>query len=257
MSVRALRRGSIAASRAAAAGPFAPEGIAGVAEVWVADDLALSDGGAVSSWVGRVAARDLAQASSGKRPTYDLDGVGGEPSVNFDGSDDLLAYAGTLSTATSGHVFVVGQQNAATEMACWSTSDLDTGQHHIWAPYDSAGMGILCTEGASTDYVTASVTASANTPALIEWASDGSDYALRENNTVKSLTVAAGSNSGNWFGDVTLRDVFTLGAFNFVVETRRWNGRIAAVIVVDGAISGGDRTSLDGWVADKYGITLA
>jgi hypothetical protein len=42
--------------------------------------------------------------------------------------------------------------------------------------------------------------------------SNGSAYALYLNNTAESLTVAGGSNAGDWFADTTLRDNITVGA---------------------------------------------
>src|SRR4051812_46109678 len=94
--------------------PFAPEDIAGAVGVWVADDIAISDGSAVSSWVDRIASHSLAQATGGQQPLYRTSGIGGQPAVDFDGTDDLLRYAAALSTASSGSVFVVMRADVLT-----------------------------------------------------------------------------------------------------------------------------------------------
>ena len=58
-----------------------------------ADDLALSDGGAVSTWADRSGnARDASQGTSGNRPTYraTVAALNSKPAVEFDGSNDFL-----------------------------------------------------------------------------------------------------------------------------------------------------------------------
>lgn len=67
--------------------------------MWAADPLWTppADGGAVSSWRngGSVGTPDFTQGTAAARPTYDASNAafGGQPSVNFDGTDDVLAVA--------------------------------------------------------------------------------------------------------------------------------------------------------------------
>lgn len=259
VSVRIARRGSIAASTGSApAGPFEPENIVGAVEVWVADDLALADADPVSSWTGRIAGSSLAQ-SGGKRPVYDLDGIGGQPSVNFDGTDDVLRYAGTLTTGLSGHVFIVAYAAISAIRVAWATSDEASGAHFLLGAYQANPSGTVWFDNyeGGEDFLTAVPTLGVTTPMLLEWASTGTAYEFRENNSVRALTVGAGADSGDWFGDFTARDNFTVGAWKQTAEYFFWNGRIAAVIVVDGTISADDRAALNAGGAGKYGITLA
>lgn len=238
---------------------FAPENIVGAVEVWVADDIAISDGTAVSSWVGRVAASSLAQASAGQKPLYRTSSINSQPAVDFDGTDDLLRYAGTLSTAASGHVFVVMEADVVGARDFWSSSDEGSTVNYLAADANSAGVPIdmVVNDNSGTENYFHGTALTTATPYFLEWASTGTAYGLRINGTARALTFATGANNGKWFSAVSGRDNFVLGALKQSSEIRFHNGRIATAIVVDGVMSAGDRTSLNAWVTAKYGITLA
>lgn len=248
---------------AAPGGGFEPEDVVGAAACWVADDCsAVGDGNAITNWVDRVAAFTLTQGTSGNRPLYRSSGIGGAPAVDFDGSNDLLRYAGTVSTANTGHVFAVAYHDAGTgaTQAYWCSGDEATDENFILGSrYETnTTLAVQSTIAGQTDWVRGNTTISLTTAYLLEWASDGSDYAERVNNTVQTRTVLGGADTGDWFGDVSGRDNFVLGALklNFGGANHA-NVRLGMVLVVDGAISSDDRSALGDWVSSKYSITLA
>lgn len=239
-----------------------PETITGAVEAWVADDIAITDGTAISSWVGRVAASNLAQATGGKQPIYRTSGINSQPAVDFDGTDDILRYAGTLSTALSGHVFVVVRYDnpgAASNDLAWSSSDEATTNHWLFGDHIASGspaMDMFQQDGGSGDEVFGGTNLASATDYLLEWSSSGSAWVLRKNGAAESLSVATGANSGDWFGDVSGRDNFVLGAFKRTTEGGFLDGKIAAVVIVDGTISDADRFAFYDWIEAKYGITM-
>lgn len=238
-----------------------PEEIASVAGVWVADDIAQSDGTAVSSWLDRTSSRNLAQATSSKQPLYRTTGVSTEPGVDFDGIDDLLVYAqgNALSIAGSGHVFAVFQIDSfAAHGSVWGSRDhLDTGEDlrgSVLTTGDVQFRQRANFAGADTYEVDANLATS--TAYLVEWASDGSSYSCQVNGVSQSLIITGGSDTGDWFADVPGRDSFTVGGLKADIETSFLNGRVGTVVVVNGAISLNDREDFYEWVEVKYGIDL-
>jgi hypothetical protein len=217
--------------------------------------------------VDRIGSFDAAQADSGKQPLYRTSGIGGQPAVDFDGSNDQLVYAAAdpVSTAQSGHVFAVVLADSP-GLTVWSSGSNLAQNRYIYGVFRAGnplGTGDWIQIGQrnndTADTVLSEATATViNVAYLTEWASDAADYHLRIDNALQSLAVTNGTDSGDWFGDTTSRAWFTFGCIKHAgLELSRFDGKIAMLLVVDGAISSGDRTALNSWVADKYGITLA
>ena len=78
---------------------------------WSADNLGLSDGDPVSTWVDVGGEGNDVTASGSARPTYRED-VGGYPAVEFDGLDDFLASVATLDLTSGYEAFTVLDINA-------------------------------------------------------------------------------------------------------------------------------------------------
>jgi hypothetical protein len=241
---------------------WGPELIIDAAAVWIADDIALADGASVSSWVDRIGGYDLAQATGAKQPTYRTTGIAGHPAVDFDQSDDMLVYtaASAVTTATSGHVFLVLRAvgvSGATRYV-WSRADnQSTLVDRIVGAYNDLGFYFAQWASFPTiDEVQATTTPPVNgDDYLVEWASTGTAYDMRVNGTVQTLNIQQGSNNGDWFGDTPGRDHFVLGGLKHSGETGHTGADVAALIVVDGAISSDDRDNLYAW-AERYGLSL-
>lgn len=75
--------------------------------LWVASDIALSDGAAVSSWVDRISATDLTQATPAARPTYQTAALNGQPAVYFDGGDSLASAAAAFANNGAAYTVVI------------------------------------------------------------------------------------------------------------------------------------------------------
>jgi hypothetical protein len=244
--------------------PFAPEDIVGCVACWHADDLALADGATVLSWTDRKNGLVLAKYAAQNAPTLDLDGLGGQPAVNSAGQFLELVGANPVSTALSGHVFAVVQFQLLPSGArsIWASTNLSGTNDTTYLKgvvQSTGGIGVQQNAaGVGTDHVRSTTPPSLTTPYLVELASNGSAYELRQNNTVQTNSVVTGADTGDWFGD-------SAGRGNFSVFGSRTTGavsslsshRLAMLLVVDGAISGGDRAGLNAYVATKYGITLA
>jgi hypothetical protein len=248
-----------------------PEDVAGAVACWVADDCsAVGDGNPVANWVDRIGGKTLTHPTAARRPLYRaVSNLGSQPALDFDGSNDILYYtaADAISTALSGHVFIVIRGDQLENRSPWGTFDVGssfTGGFYL-AGVATNRLRLAHEVQTGTDdevRVAASNSIATNTDYLWEVSSDGSAWQIRQNGAVQTLAVEIGSNTGDWFGDSPNRDNFVVGGqkYNAAVDTHEfsvWDGRIAMVLVVDGPISAGDRTALHAWVAAKYGITIA
>lgn len=224
-------------SLGASSSAVSPQDIPGMLAAWVADDIGIGNGAAVSSWVDRVAGFNLAQSTGANQPLYRTTGVGGQPAVDFDGTDDSLIYTAPdpVSVAHSGHVFaVVVLDTLASFGTVWSSEDTSSDSRIL----GEASAKAVFIEDRGTGFgfigVNGHTSLSIATPYLIEWASDGSAYELRVNGVVQTLTFTSGTNTGYWFDVTTSRDNFVAGeqGANFI------NGKIAALFVVGEAPGG-------------------
>lgn len=88
---RVLRRGTAAPS-------FDPSTVSGLVAWYIADDLALADATAVSSWTDRAGTpHNAVQATGTKQPLYKTAILNGHAVLRFDGIDDFLRSPLTLS----------------------------------------------------------------------------------------------------------------------------------------------------------------
>lgn len=241
---------------------LSPPSITSQVAVWWANDLALSDGAAVSSWVDRVGSFDAAQATGSRQPIYRSSGIGGHPAVDFDGTDDILRYAAAnaVTTSTSGCVLAVVLFDTVPDavQAVWASSDEATIVRRILGGPRATTLTSFLSQrnNDTTDDVSGDDVLSSSTAYMLEWSSSGTAYSLRRNNDPQSLTVHTGSNNGDWFGDTANRDNFTLGARQTTAVDSPIDGKIALLIVANAELSSGDRTLIYDWVSDYYGITM-
>lgn len=84
---------------------------------WDPADLmaSVADGGVVSSWVDTTASVSLAQATGGLQPVlrYSVTNFGGEPGVDFDGTDDFLSGTIANDNQATSWLFVVDDDDAS------------------------------------------------------------------------------------------------------------------------------------------------
>lgn len=180
-------------------------------------------------------ARDLAQSLT-KRPLWD-DTITANGYSIFDGANDLLAYsaADSISTASSGEFYCVIRPSSVTgTQAIFGTADESVANKLLSIQLNGAYLEIAQNDGGTEDRVTATTTAmSTGTSYVIGVISTGTAWELRVNGVSQALTVASGSNSGDWFGDTSARDSATLGARKTTSENTFLNGYIGEAFLID------------------------
>jgi hypothetical protein len=84
----------------------------------------ISNGAGVGTWSDRAGSLDYSQGTSGEQPTYTTNSINGQPSVNFDGSNDKLRCTDTLLNAN---------------FALFTIAKVNSGDAHIAGARESSG----------------------------------------------------------------------------------------------------------------------
>ena len=220
-------------------GAFSPTDVAGLT-VWLKADAitGLSDADPVTTWVDSSGnGNDATQATASKKPIYKTSIINGKPIVRFDGTDDYVRTGAFTATATAKTIF------------CVFNSDVD-----IWT-YISDGQshnrGCFLTEPGKLTYHAGggqiSRTTSAHVGAFVyaTIVDNGASSSVNHNGgtpttgTVNSATYTAAT-------------VGTGGAEG--TDEPFFNGDVAEWLLYDGALSAGDISSVEGYLADKYAL---
>lgn len=234
-----------------------PPSIPSAVAVWWADDLGLVNGASVTSWVDRVGSLD-AESGVSAIPTFNATGINGKPTVDF--FEDILVVTATspFSSITSGCVVAVVEIGGLGSSGVWASSDEATPNNYLLGVSVGGDIRMQVNPGAfGADY--AYTTVSPPVTHAIEWVSTGAAWQIRLDNAAQTLTTV-GTNTGDWFDDVSGRDNFTIGASRRFGEGTGANfldGKIAFLMVTDGELTTQERSDLYEWISTYYGITVA
>jgi len=238
---------------------FSPSDIAGL-QLWLKADAitGLNDGDALTTWEdSHTSNNDFAQATAGKKPTYQTNEINGLPVVRFDGTDDLLTAANFLSSS-EGTVFAVVRFTAAIAHGTRILASADQATNSYWwlctASY-SSGVPNIAIEQKNNDTSTGvggSTALAAATPYIEMWHSNGTAYSLRVNGNDETESLIAGTDNGDWLGDTANRDAFSLGAQKLVAEGAFFKGDIGELIMYDTGISAGNITSVETYLNARW-----
>ncbi len=215
-----------------------PETLPGFSFRFRAEDIAGSDGDAVSSWSNRGTGGAATQGTAGNRPLLKRNIWNGKSTVRFDGSNDFLDASG-VSLSQPDTIVVVASCGAAgaknlidgitTRQAIYVSSSF---RHGL---YSGTGSGIDLTLGAVWSASPEVCVAIFNGASSTAWA----------NGTALTTTVSPGAN--NLSG-------LRIGSFNGSAAS--WNGDLAEIIGYTGAIGTSDRDALETYLGAYYGITV-
>lgn len=221
---------------------------------WLADDLAaVGDGNAVSSWTDRISGVAVANTSTA-RPLYRATGLGSQPSVEFDGSNDSLVYSASDPVATTNVGAVIAVVTfGATTGSVWSSGDDAVSTRYMFGNLTSSRLRMQAAQNASADVVSFSQSTGTG---IFEWQANGI-WELRKNNAVQAFTVDGGANVGRWFGGVTGRDRFSLGSLaSNNTQNNYLTGHIASLMILNAPLTDPQRAPLYGYLSDKYSIAI-
>lgn len=242
---------------ALAAASDGPPSVAGQVGVWWATDLedTYADGASDISWPDRVGGLTLASVGSRYRATA----INGESAVDTESNAWMDSSIANFNPSGTGCVVMVMKIDVSGggEGFFWGSGDLGS-VNFIGGGAVTNGTRrmIYQSRGAGTeDVIYGDTTINHGSNYVLEWSSNGTAIAMRANNVAQTLTVSAGANEGDWFGDIAARDNFTFGAVRRSTTTAiTANLNSSFILVTNQVLSAGDRTSLYAWINSVYGI---
>lgn len=253
MSLLVARRGSINPRRATGGGGGGtPDTITGLHTWHKADAITgKSDGDPVAQWDDESGnGWHLTQPTSGLEPIYKTGIINGLPVLRFDGAGARYAYADSVFGGLSeGEMFVViklvnDPPNVSSKAGAWNFGSSSNRSHYPFTDgvvYESFGS-------------TARKNTGDPTPSLASWrlynpASSSTEWTSRIDGSVHFTTAT------NTVGFPSSAIEF---GSNYVGGTREFvDGDIAELIIYDNVLSSAYRTTVEDYIADKYGLTIA
>lgn len=220
------------------------------------------DGDRVASWQSAEGnAYELAQSDNDLRPTWvaEVAGLNSLPALQFSGTQ-ILEIAQTLVAQTSGEVYVVYYPTAAGDayQTLLSQSDEAT-TNHFWR-IDGRGNNanghpnVVWQNGGTADTLDADGPIAAATAYLLVVRSDGSATTMELNTVAQTIAADTGSNQGNWLGDLTGADNFTVGAKKDSGGVSLGATAYVAEVLITTTLSASHRSGLSNLLLDKYAI---
>lgn len=254
-------------------GNFTPLSIANC-ELWLRADKkiysdsdntpAASDGTAIYAW-GDLSnnGRDFTQSTTDNQPLLKLttNGINNRPVLLFDGTNDILVNATNFLGGVAGTVFAIGRLSAVPKdfQSIFASEDTGTANYYIlFNVFQSTNkIRILQKNNDIVDSVAGDTTINAGTNYGLLWRCDGVAYTMEVNGTNQTLAAATGANNGDWFGDTTLRDNFTIGGGINTSAGQFFKGSLAELILYSRRLSDAEITKLEKYFTRLYGITFA
>jgi hypothetical protein len=217
-----------------------PTDVAGLKAWHKADAITANDNDALSAWTDSSGnGNNLAQGTGINQPIYKTSIMNGKPVVRFDGSNDNLASTFGTGQSSPYTVFVVSQFSAS-----------GTSQKMIFDGVSDASAAIFRSVSNDAWYV--------NNGSQIGPATGASDvkhvYTAVFNGSSSSLSIDGGTPATGTLGTPSLAGI-TVGCRGNGTECA--DADIPEVIVYSGALSASDIDTVETYLGDKYGITVA
>jgi hypothetical protein len=228
---------------------------------WRISQLGLADGTVVASLADiSGAGNTLAQATTGKQPTFKTAGINGVPALAFAGGQMLLTSAQLTLGNTWTIVTVADSTSTPAAAQQIVSSDDSSGVRAFQTRYEGSAASIgaiqFANDGTNRAVTTATLSPSAATASVLTFRRTFSVYGTKFEIWVNG--VLAGSNyTAHNFGKSTLAPI-SMGA--------RWSagsivdplfGHIGDTILFDTWLNEAERRAAEAKVARVYGITLA
>lgn len=230
---------------------FVPTDIAGC-QMWVRSDLGLTfNGSAVTAWADQSGnGRDLSQGTAANQPGYTAASINNLPSINFDGSNDVLFTSSAFSLGTYTVLLVTTGQDG-TNGWFWTREPAS----HVVSDtlYGTTGSTMYSTRAGNTsgwDLTTSWGQWGATTAKLLVTQMDGTHagHFTRLNGVTQTPSSGAGVDPGT----LSTTDMFTLGARSDAVLPSKI--KVAEVIVYDHALDAADLARVEQYLRRRYAL---
>lgn len=242
-----------------------PADIAGLAAWLKASSITASDGDLIGTWPDSSGnARDYAQATSAKQPTYRPTALGGKPALRFDGVDDAMVGNAAALTAMTGSpgftVFAVLTRNATgTSRRVWSeTKNGSTSSSRLTMISHNSDMRVGGVRVDSDPYVEEAYANAIPAATPLVMTAQG-DYALGTIRGFRDGTEQTPATPNSWSagsaGSAT--DAGSSALASIGGSTGYMGVDLAEFIAYPRALSPAERATVHSYIQDTYAITVA
>ena len=202
-----------------------------------ADDISGNDGDAIATWYGKTTVtNNLTQTTEAQKPILKKNIINGHAVARFDGSDDNMVF-GTALTANPFHLFVVAKYNATGRVIVSGGG----GALRVLLGLIAGDNAISIIKSGAVVLGTSSNTLNNASFNLITLYYSNPNYGFRFN----GVDAGTGSNAQT-MNPATHVSKSDYGEY--------WNGDIAELIVFNRALSGGEFTTVEDYLAGKYAL---
>lgn len=218
----------------------------------------------VSQWNDKsTSGLNMAQATGSFQPTFTTSGINGKSAIDFDGTDNFLknGTAGGGLTGTSGEVWMVYLlDSVAGACAGLASSDEATDNNFIVLQPLRNGTDLnvqINSNNAGTANAARGDTVEATATCYItRFKTDGTTWSMGVSGVTQTLTIVAGSNTGDWWGDIAGRDNLTIGALVRNASPNGeifMNGKIGEIIAYNNSFNDSKSITLFNYLLSKWG----
>ena len=196
-----------------------------------------------------------------KKPIFKTAIINGKPVIRFDGTNDILT-AANFDSSTEGTLFVVFKLAATTNgQHLFASNDEATATFlfncAVRLDVTDTGLYYQQRNNDTLDRIAGGSTIGTSVFQIVMFQSNSSALTLAINGTNETLTVRSGVNNGDWVGDTTARDNFSIGAAKTTTEANFLNGDIAELVYYNRALNVGELSMLTKYLGRKYGIVVS
>ena len=225
--------------------PPVPQSVFGL-QLWtrVESLAALADGDPVASWTDESGHEThLAQSTFGSQPVYRTNAIG-QPSLYFDGTDDLLTSVASVFKPDQHTIFVVAMPLATGENDILGTGGTGDGDALLML-YSNHLRGHAW-RGSDSNELDGSTAIHASTLAVFEQTVSDTDITLRLDGSVEAWLGISGTpaNTRKWV---------TLGSRS---TGTNFSGHILAVLVYDRALTDSEANTIRQYLIDTYAVAV-
>jgi len=167
----------------------------------------------------------------------------GKPGITFDGADDLFrSILGPYLVGSSGLVMGLVRLTSTPNVfqVLFSSSDVATTTSNciVFVRADDASPYAVCVQqnaADGADDLRGDTVITALVPRVYAWRSTGAAYSIRIEGRQEVLSVVGGgANTGDWYGDTTLRDNTVIGGWLTTSFLHKLLGQVALLLVYEG-----------------------
>jgi hypothetical protein len=207
----------------------------------------------VQTWVSQGTAADLTAATVAARPVRQHCLAVGKDLVYFDGAQALSGTTDLPGGAEGCCTIAFRPTRVRGTQYLFAVADTGSADNFWAVRLTDTRLEIVSSAGATVNVCRGAFRFACNTNYVVTVESDGSAWTLRVNGASSALSVISGSNTGDWPGDVSSPNAYSVGALVTNTTGSYYRGWLGDVVITAAAVTAGRRTQLEAFASEGIG----